>query len=60
MPKKIKKKTPKPIWLYCSHCGDPLTKKAAVLFTPPDDDEKCGKYQLCGRCWAWVMDMLFT
>jgi len=39
-----------PIW--CDLCGDELTEPGALIFSPPNERHRVGKFHICTDCWA--------
>jgi len=35
----------------CDRCGKELEEFGALLFSPPDEDDKVIKYHLCKKCF---------
>jgi len=43
----------------CDKCRSIITESAALLFSPPDKDNKCRKWHVCHRCYnLWVATKL--
>ena len=39
----------------CDKCGKELTDYGALLFSPPNDDNKVNKYHLCEDCYQKII-----
>ena len=37
--------------IQCVRCDEPITRPAALVFSPPDDTCRCIKTHLCDACY---------
>jgi len=40
--------------LACVRCGNTLSKQGALMFSPPDRDQRVRKIHLCSACWEMI------